>query len=460
MPTEETPGSTLAVDSRQTIGRFSTIAQQLSTAFLLGNESFRREQIVKEMLSIVLHVANAHVACFREIVFDDQAHLIGETVWAPGVPHVGEVPKVKHHDDCETRVTEVTAAARTAEQNRWVGERTNPDGSPYYTDAEIEHFLSLGSEACIPLMVGAEVPKAILLLAHSNPNHFNKRTLDRLREIRGLLDALFQLADFAQDRVEQSVLLSETARALPRMAQADSRQAFARALCALLTSPRGFGFNRAMVFWMNNAELPAACEMAVGGIGDEWPDQWKQMSDKIGFRLIDWIDDALQKPLPRLSGKQLDPLYVEACTRGGGLCFHGNESAKLTEYLETGIGTNGGPALRLNFQDPWIAATHHERNQMFFNRSNEFFVFRLTPVGAEGPEQPIGFVIADTAYRPQTHMPGLGFPDLATTRFHPQPTCRPLAGSRERQILLPSPRGATPAKTFRRSYCPRCRRIR
>jgi signal transduction histidine kinase len=73
--------------------------------------------------------------------------------------------------------------------------------------------------------------------------------------------------------------------------------------------------------------------------------------------------------------------------------------------------------LRLTHQDPWIAASHKARGEMFFNRNDEFFVFQLRPVGVEGSERPIGFVIADSAYRPQRHMPGLGFPDLAMTAF-------------------------------------------
>jgi len=99
------------------------------------------------------------------------------------------------------------------------------------------------------------------------------------------------------------------------------------------------------------------------------------------------------------------------------LYFRGTESGDLAAFLRTGRGTKEGPALRLTHQDPWIAASHRARGEMFFNRNNEFFVFQLRPVGAEGSERLIGFVIADIAYRPQKHMPGLGFPDLAMTAF-------------------------------------------
>jgi hypothetical protein len=168
---------------------------------------------------------------------------------------------------------------------------------------------------------------------------------------------------------------------------------------------------------MNNGEFPAACEMAVGGIGEEWPKQWEGMPERIGHRLVDWIHDALRDPVPKDLAGGIDPLYFQACVREGGLCFRGTESADLAAFLRTGRGTHGGLPLRLTHQDPWIAASHHARGEMFFNRNDEFFVFQLRPVGAEGSERPIGFVIADIAYRPQKYMPGLGFPDLAMTAF-------------------------------------------
>jgi hypothetical protein len=329
MPRFEAVSSFLEANPRQVIGAYSnlsSIAGQLADAFLLEGEGFRRDRVVERFQSIALDLSGADIACCRLVVHEEQVELIGEERWADGVPRVGTIPKKKHREDCRTRITGVTGDPRTEAQNRRVKERVNPDGSPYYTADEIAHFLSLGSEAFIPLMVGSEVPKAILLLGHRDPGHFDAGVLARLEEMHGLFTALFQLADFAEDRYEKAILLQETAKVLPWMAQADSRQAFARAVCALLTCPRGFGFHRALVFWMNNGEFLAACEMAVGGIGDDWPKQWEGMPARIGNRLVDWIQDALRDPLPRSLAGGIDPLYSQACERDGGLCFREAES--------------------------------------------------------------------------------------------------------------------------------------
>lgn len=398
----------------------SVIAEVVAQSFLNdGGSAHLLDRTVRELLPIALNLSEAEVASCRLVVHNEQVDLMCEVKWADGVTPFGTVPQSKHRDDCKTRLKEVTAFERTEAQNGAVRTRRQRDETDFYQPTDIEHFEALGSEVFIPLLVGRDaVPKAIIVLGHRDKKHFTQDRLARLRQVHGLFNALFQLADFAEDRYAKGVLLQETAEVLPLVAQAPSRDAFARAVCALLTCSKGFGFHRAMFFWMKERKLPAVCGMAVGGIGEQWPDFWKAIPLDGSARLVDWIKDGQNDPIPKVPGRgdTIDPLFLQACRKDGGLQFLGNESATLAEFIRTGQGS-GGPALRLDHTDPWIATSHQARGEMFWNNNDEFFVFLLRPVGPNGHEEPIGLVIADSPYHPQKHMPGLGFPDLQMTAF-------------------------------------------
>lgn len=396
-----------------TFMRFAEMARDLATA-VTNPSGYVFEQTVHELLKAALYLSGADVASCRRVRFQQEVELVGEEVWAFGVTPVGKVAEVKHQDDCRPQAKQVEAWSRTGEMNRRTIGRLKHDATPYYKDSAIAHFGWLKSEAIIPLRLIDGKPTAMIVLGHGSPEFFSAERVKVLEKCSGLIDAFYELATFAVDRIEKARLLERVAGVLPQMACAESEIAFARAVCTLLTCGFGFRFDRALYFHMNGHALPAECLMAVGGMSDHWPAKREKLAEALKIRtLAEFIQFVLEHPLPRLiDDSDADPLYLAACRSGNPLWYREGESTTLDNFLRTGKGTDGGSVLRLSHRDVWIARSHQERSEMFFNRNDEFFVFSLQPIKPDTETSPLAFVVADLPYLPWKHQAGPGFPDL------------------------------------------------
>ena len=394
---------------------FSELADEIAAA-LTSTQSFSREKGVASLVRIALQLSGAEVGACRIVGHDQEVTLDGEAQIAEGCNVLGRVPERKHRDDCRPTATTVEGGARDARLVEKAAARCHPDGSPWYAPDEIEHFQWLRSEAFIPLLEIEGVPQALLILGHSRSDHFSAQRLAYLRKYHGLFQGLYELSEFTHEQQSKSVLLQHIAEVLPAIAAAENEFAFARATCTLLTCQFGFGFDRAMFFSMKNGIPPAECTMAIGGVGDDWPQQRRQFAGLFAT-LREYIGDGLAAPRPGDGkGAVIDPLFAEACSAGSNLIYQTGDSKALDEFLETGIGTNG-PVLRLDGNDSWIAAARSRNPNLFRNSNNQFFAFRLRPVEIDGAVDSMGFIVADLPYRPHRHQPRPGFPDLAMAAF-------------------------------------------
>lgn len=396
--------------------RFARIADSLAEA-MVASESFQRDTVLQEMCSIILELSGAEVASCRAVGMDEQTDLIAYC-WRSDITQFGEIPHKTHRADCKTRIKCVEGGRRTTEQQEMVESRRKEkeNSELFYTEAEREHFRMLGSEAIIPLTVGKGIPKAMLVLGHRERSFFNETRITQLEALRGFFNGFFQLADLAEDRYEKQILLKRIANLIPQILNAPSKLAFYRTICALLTCERGFEFDRAMYFSMHDGQLPAMCEMAVGGIGNDWLREREALKPDFDS-LQAYIDDAHEFPKPgdNPNGKP-DALFLAAC-EGNSMTLRRGDSPELEEFLRTGRDAKGQSVLRLTHDDPWISRQHQNRNELFLNSNNEFFVFALRPLGKDGETDLMGFVIADLPYRAQRYQPGLGFPDLGMCDF-------------------------------------------
>lgn len=299
--------------------------------------------------------------------------------------------------------------------NQRMRQRSKEDGADYYSREELDHFEWLGSEAVLPLRFIEGKPTAMIVLGHPDAGFFDHHRVAVLEICLSLIDAFFMMAIFAADRVEKARLLERVAAVLPLMASAESEVAFARAVCTVLSCKFGFLFDRALYFRMRDHALPAECLMAVGGIDDTWPAKREEIDGILPYRTLgELLQFVLENPLPQKpDGSETDPLFAAACGTQQPLMYREGESKPVDDFLTTGRGTGSGSVLRLSHQDLWIAKCHREREEMFFNRNDEFFVFALRPITPDSKSTaPLGFVVADLPYQPWKHQPVPGFPDL------------------------------------------------
>src|SRR5437016_2030565 len=94
------------------------------------------------------------------------------------------------------------------------------------------------SEGWIPIKFSG-APFAVVLVMKREPGHF-KNKLELLEQYQAFIQAFYNLAAATDDRLDNIKLLREVAGVLTRFAEAPGRDAFCRALCALLTSQKGF----------------------------------------------------------------------------------------------------------------------------------------------------------------------------------------------------------------------------
>lgn len=403
------------IEDSMALRRLSKVAEGLADS-LVKPGPFQGERVMTELAAIARELTDADVAYCRTSAFDETLHLSSDVIWGFGAESEGTVPQVKHRDDCLSSLDRIEVRPVTADLQRRAERRVTTNGQPFYTPSDLKHLDWLASEAFIPLIVsqGAqrEVAKAVIALGSGSRNHFDERRLELLQAYWGFFNSAYSLADLVQDRVEKARLLAKIASVLPHIADASSLDAFCRAICTLLTAGEGFGFDRALVFWMNNYALPAECRMAVGGSDVDWPARRTVVDE--AFRhgtLSDYIRDSLEHPVPGTGVCNLsDPLFA-AVREGTGLFFRETDEGAIKEIIERG----GLPCERITSNDPWINRIRDEQPGIFISPHDEYFVFGLRPLESKAGAQLLGFVIADLAYRPQRHRPGAGFPDLQMT---------------------------------------------
>ncbi len=399
--------------------KFPQLARDLAEG-LANSDAFKLEKIAEPLIQIAVQLSGAEVGSLRFLAFDDYLHLVGEPVWT--VPEFNTIPKFKHCGDCHPgdEFAEVVAWRRDRTLDAVAARRRRGDGSPLYTPDELGHFEALGSEAFIFLYTKEGKPKAVIVLGHRDANHFdpevNPANISLLKLNYWLFNAFYMLADLVQDRVEKAKVLREIATSLPEIAGAPSLLAFARAVLTVLTCGQGFGFERALFFWMEGRELPAKCVCAVGGVDRNWPTQRIPIGQHYDNRpLAEFIQNAIRYPAPGTNPIDVpDPLFPLACGDDP-LMFRQEDGGKIADMLANPH--SDGHAVKLRNDDPWIARIRHERPGIFINESHkEYFAYPLLPLG-DGKPRVMGFVICDLTFRPQPHLPGLGFPDLNMAGF-------------------------------------------
>ena len=382
------------------------------------------KKIAEPLVKIAVEISGAEVGSLRSFGADRLAHLVGEPVWKPSVPHFGQLKRAKHLEDCypEPNYKDVVGRVRTEKQNQRAQNRPNGQGEPFYSQSEIEHFTALGSEAFIFLHVDEGVPKGVIVLGHRDKSHFDPKAardtgqspLQILQFCKWLFDSLYVLADLVQDRGVKADLLREVAKCLPEIAAAPTLQAFARALLTVMTCGQGFQFERALFFWLDRRQLPAVCKGAVGGIDHSWPQQRIPIGTKWDKKpLSEFVHEAILYPVPGdVVGDVPDPLYHLTYDS---LTFRATDGGVIGEMLQNP--PSDGSARKLTNSDPFISRIRREMPGVFINdHHNEYFAFPLRPLGVDENEV-LGFVICDLTFRPQAHSPGLGFPDLTLCGF-------------------------------------------
>ncbi len=410
---------------RATYAKFSQIAQRLATGITTG-AGFSLHQTADELAIAALEISGAQVAYIRVPGFawgESVLNIFSLDKWCPELASLpperlkqiaGEVPKCKHHMDCMWPKYGVEGGSRPSSLLEEVGSRYRKGTTvPFYSKDELHHFAWLKSEAFIPLLARENsTPKALLVLGDSRPDHFNARRLATLRQSQGFLNSFYQVADLIEDRLATDRLLRQIAMVLPEFAKAPSLPSFQRALLALLTCEKGFGFNRALLFWMPTNQLPAECQMALGGKGEDWLDSVEQVRAHYARKsLIDYIQDAVEFPIPGEGPVPLrDPLYDDVCGENR-LLFLPNDTGIIHSAIERRC-RFPDPAIKLTPADPWIAKIFETRKDVFCSKHGEYWLYPLEPFGVNGEQPILGFVIADLAYRPQSHSPGQNFPNL------------------------------------------------
>lgn len=395
-------------------GRFSnplSLVQEFSERLQDANaeQGFARLRIARPLAEFVRNLVGADVAFLRERESDTILRLIGnqdDVAW--GVAQFGEVPdrKVIGDGPC-IDLNAVSGGNRNHQHEEGCARRGD-----FYRQPERDFMGWIGSEAWVPIKFSGSTLAVLLLIKHER-DFFDAEKLRLLEQYQAFVQAFYDLAAATDDRLENIVLLRRVAGIITRFAEAPSRKAYTRAICALLTAEPGFRLNRAVVYWMENGELPAASVMAVGGLGalePNWTDAQTEIQRKFGT-LTAYLDDAYQYPEPgeNPSVARRDRLYDAICQEP--VWFRAEDGGGVKELLDGRRPEGDIP--RLTARDPWVQRIVGERRGIFASRHDEYFVFPLgLPEDGSGQRRWLGFVVADLAYEPRPHFPGPGSPNL------------------------------------------------
>lgn len=395
--------------------RLADVATGLAES-LSRSGTFQLAAVTYHLAQIAREFTQADLAYVRQVHHGDLLELCPEAVKADDCPDCGDVPAMKHRDDCQCPINRVGGGPRDHRLDEVARTRLDSNGQQFYSREAIEHFEWLGSEAFVPLAVEGGIPAAIICLGHRSPSHFDNTRIQALRETWGLFQALYRLGDLSEDRAIKSLLLQNVAAVVPLFTEATSLQSFQRAIVTLLTCGHGFKFDRAILFWMENGELPARCEMAVGGVlGAGWSDRRLEIGNhfnELRGGLAGYVRDALDSPVPGTGSCQVpDTLYGKLCQNSDGLYFRQSDGGEIARMIQSGGRGIEPPVPNLSCKDDWIAKARRTFPDVFNVPNDEYFLFALRPLGDE--EAPLlGFILADMASRAQKHSPGLGFPNL------------------------------------------------
>ena len=434
----------------QTYFQFAQLAAELTELFTKGGEKsihqygggFTIDRMSQKLAEIARSVVDADVAYVRTIDHPTVNRLVlGSVSTRDGSPPEGKIAEYKYRDDCDFDDETVHGGDRTDAQNALVFRR-NADGSlapeggrgDKYSKEEIEHFRGIGSEAFVPLYLlngrrndgklSGGVAKAFIVLCHRSTGHFSSQRLELLKALRGFFDQFYRLADLHQDRENKGDLLRDIVAVLPLIADA-SEAGVQRAICTLLTCEPGFGFNRAVLFWMSpEGRLPARCAMAVGGLNSSWRDEQESIKNSFGGSLFKYIVASVMDPVPKMKMTgELDPLHQRLCIDAPANYATDDEALPgLLQQLLKNPGSVRDRALRLSIESTEDSPTHDEWLKRLLEKNpdilrcpqDEYFLFPLLPFPSGEEQDPplVGFVLCDMAYRPHAHSPGFGFPDL------------------------------------------------
>lgn len=430
----------------ETYRQFAVLATELTEQFTTGadgeadaahqHSSFTIERMSAKLAEIARRVTDADIAYVRRVEDPSYYKLVDGTISARDKHYSGDIATFKWRDDCDFDDQTVQGGDRTPEHHEQVMRR-NKDGTlaeegrgDRYTDDQLTHFSSISSEAFVPLYLldghdqngVGKIAKAFIVLGHGDKGHFSDERLDLLKALRGFFDQFYRLADLHQDREHKAVLLRHIVAVLPLIAEA-SHTGVKRAICTLLTCGPGFGFNRAMLFWMTqDGQLPASCAMAIGGHDSSWRDQQERTKAHFGDSLHGYMRDGISRPIPmQWDSEDPDPLYETLCDQQFSYTDADRHLPGPIGELISNPARFRDRAARLcteSSDDPafdlWLKKLFDQHPEIERCANDEYFLFPLLPFPTGDEQEPslVGFVICDMAYRTHAHSPGEGFPDL------------------------------------------------
>lgn len=237
-------------------GELFAVASTLKAPTTLNVES-----IVHRLMRFFLIVTGADVAFVRRLE-GKSANVklflpVEEDSWRTGFNPVGTPPKEKHTGDGPCRLDAegyptTDGGNRTPNYNNYARERKKPDGSPFYTEREMQFLDWIQSEAWIVIRVNG-IPKALICVCSGLVDYFSADKIDELRRYEAFVSAFYRLAELADERRSKVDLVAKISRVLPLLAKNPTLQGFQRAILTLLTCEHGgFCFDRAFLFWMES----------------------------------------------------------------------------------------------------------------------------------------------------------------------------------------------------------------
>ena len=253
-----------------------------------------------------------------------------------------------------------------------------------------------------------EVPFG-LLLVREKETPFGAEDKSHLKACKLLLQQLVHVGTDI-DQIHGLVdLVPRVAGVLAKFAWAPNELVFERILCTLLTSDKGFRFDRALCFLMDLQGTSATCDVGLGGNYPEWGKLREERIDGVlaKMSLATQIDDSLDHPDPKTGCCGIaDPLFDDL--RRNPLHYHSGMSSLIDRLIADDRTLPA--AIPLGDEDPWIREVRKNRRGIFLHTTREHFVLPLRPPGTK---EPVGFVVTDFSYRREPHKPTIEFANLS-----------------------------------------------
>ena len=241
-----------------------------------------------------------------------------------------------------------------------------------------------------------------------------------LNGIQACLKGALAVRQFYQRGHAERERMREISAVLPALAAVDSEAALWAGIARVLTSHKGLGWHRAVIFRSHESGAVADCVMAVGGVGEErWRDLHRELERKYDS-LKAMVNDATRWPVPGQDSGDVDPLY-ELLVQKACLSYsvrYGGSIRKLLQPPDSST-SDEDQFLVLDDQDTWIQQLLRSNGDVarYLLSSGSLYAFPIrTPFEVDSPvPQVLGFVLLDMHYAGDAAF--VEYPDVEFTRF-------------------------------------------